>query len=337
MAEEIKMQDVLDQDFLQKFQDQFSKAVGVAAITVDNNGTPITRPSGFTDFCMKYTRESSLGCQRCMACDKKGGEQSAKTGRPSVYDCHAGLVDFGTPVVVNGKQIGSIIGGQVLTSPVNEDKIRQVAREIGVDPEAYLAAAKKVPVVPRENVDAAAELLFTVSTTVSEMGYFRHTLKTLTETINDTLSHVSATMEELAASAHDVDQNQSDLNVEIQKVNEVAGKINEFTKLIQSIAKQTRLLGLNASIEAARAGTAGAGFGVVAEEIGKLANNSSDTVESIQGFMDKIRESVAATVSKGATTSEIVAQQTAAIESNAKDLTELAEMATKLYDFAHKR
>ena len=54
-------------DFLQDFQDNFAKSLGIAAITVDSTGNPVTKPSGFTDFCMEYTRKSPLGCQRCMA------------------------------------------------------------------------------------------------------------------------------------------------------------------------------------------------------------------------------------------------------------------------------
>lgn len=49
----------LDLDELQRIQDQFSDATGLAAIAVDTEGNYITKGSNFTDFCMKYTR----GCQ----------------------------------------------------------------------------------------------------------------------------------------------------------------------------------------------------------------------------------------------------------------------------------
>ena len=333
----IKVQDIFDMEFLQEFQDNFARSLGMTAVTVDINGNPVTKPTDWTDFCMNYTRNSPIGNQRCMECDRRGGEESARTGRPAVYECHAGLMDFAAPIILNGKQIGSILGGQVLTEPLNEDKFRKIAGEIGVDPEKYVEAVRKIKYMPKKNLEAAVQVLYLMANAFSKMGLYKYHLKGMSESINDTVMHVSAAMEELAASAHDVNDNQKELNKEIKNVDAISSKINEFTSLIKNIAKQTRLLGLNASIEAARAGTAGAGFGVVAEEIGKLADNSSETVDKIQEFTGKINESVNETVSKGEATSQIVDQQSIAIEGAAKDLTGLSETAARLFELAHKK
>ncbi len=333
----IKVQDIFDMEFLQEFQDNFARSLGMTAVTVDINGNPVTKPTDWTDFCMNYTRNSPIGNQRCMECDRRGGEESARTGRPAVYECHAGLMDFAAPIILNGKQIGSIFGGQVLTEPLNEDKFRKIAGEIGVDPEKYVEAVRKIKYMPKKNLEAAAQVLYLMANAFSKMGLYKYHLKGMSESINDTVMHVSAAMEELAASAHDVNDNQKELNKEIKNVDAISSKINEFTSLIKNIAKQTRLLGLNASIEAARAGTAGAGFGVVAEEIGKLADNSSETVDKIQEFTGKINESVNETVSKGEATSQIVDQQSIAIEGAAKDLTGLSETAARLFELAHTK
>jgi methyl-accepting chemotaxis protein len=69
-------------------------------------------------------------------------------------------------------------------------------------------------------------------------------------------------------------------------------EIVSVTQAIEEIADQTNLLSLNASIEAARAGEAGRGFAVVAEEIGHLANQSSDTVSGINEIVEEVHRSV---------------------------------------------
>jgi methyl-accepting chemotaxis protein len=66
-----------------------------------------------------------------------------------------------------------------------------------------------------------------------------------------------------------------------QSLEATAQNIGQITKVISGIAAQTNLLALNASIEAARAGDAGRGFSVVADEIRKLAEQSSASVKEI--------------------------------------------------------
>ena len=333
-SKDVKLQDIIDLDFLQKFQDSFADSLGVASIAVDIDGNPVTKPSNFTKFCIDYTRGSKEGLARCMQCDRKGGEESARTGKPSIYECHAGLVDFGSPIMLEGRQIGSILGGQVLTSNPDEAYFRKVAREIGVDPDEYVAALREVKQVSRKNLEAAANMLFLVANTISQTGYQQYKLQHMAGLINDSVVQISATMEELAASASDVSENQSKLNAEIKNVNNISEKINEVMDSIKDIADETRLLGLNAAIEAARAGAAGLGFGVVAQEIRKLSGYSKDTVGKIKDFTNIIQESVEKTIVMGQATSVTVEQQAAAIEEVTASIQEVTSMAEQLHTLA---
>ena len=82
----VTLRDLFDLDFLQEFQDTFAEIAGIAAITVDLDGNPVTRPTNFTDFCMNYNRGCTRGNERCMKCGREGGAQAAKTGKPVYFN-----------------------------------------------------------------------------------------------------------------------------------------------------------------------------------------------------------------------------------------------------------
>lgn len=334
--ENIKLTDVIDINFLQRFQDDFAKGVGVASVTVDPDGNPITNPSSYTRFCMDYTHSTECGDKRCAESHRRGGEEAARTGKPVVYECHAGLIDFAAPIMIEGKLIGTILGGQVLTAVPEEDKYRRIAKEIGVNSDEYVQASKEVRILSRESIEAAANVLFIVANSLSKSAYQQRKLRAVAAVLDDSLHQISATMEQLAASAGTVSDNQSKLNGEIRNVNSIAGQINDVMDLIKEIADETRLLGLNAAIEAARAGEAGLGFGVVAQEIRKLSADSKATVGKIKEFTTIIRNSVDRTVAMSGETTSTVEQQAAAIEEVTASLEEITSITEQLTALANE-
>lgn len=78
----------------------------------------------------------------------------------------------------------------------------------------------------------------------------------------------------------------------VTKLYEKSSSVNNVINIIDSITEQTNLLALNASIEAARAGDAGKGFSVVAEEVRKLATQSKDSTVQIQGLISEIQNEI---------------------------------------------
>lgn len=173
---ELYLTDLIDVTILQQIQDAFSDMSGMAALTTDNMGVAVTKGSNFTDFCMRYTRQSELGCRNCGICDKHGAEVTLSNGEPCSYFCHAGLVDYAAPIMANGKMVGSFIGGQVLTAPPDLDKFRRIAVELGIDPEEYVEAVKKVPIVDKATVDKAAHSLYVFANVLSDIAYKSHKL-----------------------------------------------------------------------------------------------------------------------------------------------------------------
>lgn len=89
---------------------------------------------------------------------------------------------------------------------------------------------------------------------------------------------------------------------EVDELQQFSERISTFVETIQGIARQTNLLALNAAIEAARAGEHGRGFGVVAEEVRKLADGSAraaDEVATTMKFIQKQIGKVVETMSEG--------------------------------------
>ncbi|HHV13494.1 MAG TPA: chemotaxis protein [Clostridiales bacterium] len=331
---DIKLTEVISVEVLQKLQDAFSKATGVASLTTDINGTPITKGSGHTDFCMKLSRGSEKGLHRCIKSDVFGGAESARAGKPVVYYCSNGLMDFGAPIMINGKQIGSILGGQILPYPPDKDKFTKIAQEIGVDPKEYLAALEKVKIVPEEQIQAAAELLYLVAGELSKSGFQSYCMKKMSAHLHKSVLQMMATIEELTASASEVTNNQNILNEEISNVKKVLGQINDVSVSIKNIADETNLLGLNASIEAARAGDAGRGFNIVAEMIRSLSKDSKDTVGRIKQFTSQINDSVNNTMNMGKLTVSTAEQQEIALKDIIDTIEEIVQMAGELENLA---
>lgn len=169
--EELHLTDLIPVETLQKIQDSFSKMARMAAITTDENGIPITEGSNFSDFCMNYCRKSPIGKVRCEKCDRDGAIKVLESGKPVSYFCHAHLVDFAAPVMLGDRLIGSFIGGQVLSEEPDYEKIREIAKEIGVDEDKFVEAASKTQIVPRAAIERSATFIYEFSRIISDMAY----------------------------------------------------------------------------------------------------------------------------------------------------------------------
>ena len=99
--------------------------------------------------------------------------------------------------------------------------------------------------------------------------------------------------------------------------------IDVLTEEILSISSQTNLLALNASIEAARAGDAGRGFSVVADEIRVLADNSKETVNKIRQVTDGVIQNVSVL---SESSGKLLGFMNERVMQDYKDMAELARM-----------
>lgn len=251
----LNIKDFVDLKTFQEIQDSFSNATGLAAIAVGADGKYITSPSNFTDFCMKYTRGCPEGERRCVKCD---------TECSGTYYCHAGLMDFSVDLKIGDEKVGAIIGGQVLPCEPDEEKFRAIARELGINEDAYIDALRKVPVRSEKSIHAAANLFGSIMNMLVNFKYLQTTNSGQIEAFSKELSGITA-------------------NIDAAK-----GLMSD----LHNTATMEHILSINANIEAAKAGKAGVGFAVVAREIGELSKQSGSVYDEIERLVDEIQVSV---------------------------------------------
>ncbi len=174
LEEDLYITDLIDSETLQQVQEAFCELSNIAAGIADTNGVAVTKDSISSDFCMNYNKKSTLGRYRCEQCDRRGGEKALKMGKTVIYYCHTGLVDFASPIVVHGKMIGCIIGGQLRVGELDEAKLRRIAEEIDVDPDKYVEAARKIRLVHKDELDRATIFLHKISDVLSSMAYNKY-------------------------------------------------------------------------------------------------------------------------------------------------------------------
>jgi methyl-accepting chemotaxis protein len=112
-----------------------------------------------------------------------------------------------------------------------------------------------------------------------------------TEEMNATISELASNTEKARSITEKAVQQSDQMSGNFHKLGQAAQEIGIVTETINSISQQTKLLALNASIEAARAGAAGKGFAVVATEIKELALQSASAAEDIKARISSVQDS----------------------------------------------
>lgn len=124
----------------------------------------------------------------------------------------------------------------------------------------------------------------TINENMSNISHISSTNKEYALKGKDKIYEVEKSIEALATSAENTSS-------ELKELEEKIGHIDDILKVINEIADQTNLLALNAAIEAARAGEAGRGFSIVADEIRKLAEQTSQATSEIAEMVKSIKNS----------------------------------------------
>ncbi len=166
----VTFEDLFNIQDIQRLQDEFANATGVASIITNTDGTPITAPSNFCRLCIDIIRKTELGCANCYKSDAALGRYNPQG--PIVQPCMSGgLWDAGAAISVGGKHIASWLIGQVRDETQTEDKMREYARRIQADEETVIEAFREVPAMSREQFGNVAQVLFTIASQLSDHAF----------------------------------------------------------------------------------------------------------------------------------------------------------------------
>ena len=169
-ARDVVFTDLFNLNDIQRLQDEFSLATGVASIITLPDGTPITTPSNFCLFCKNIVRKTQQGQANCFKSDAVIGRCSSLG--PTIKTCMSGgLWDAGAGISLEGHHVANWLVGQVRDETQTEEKMREYAREIGANEEEAIKAFQEVPAMSRERFGQVAQALHTLANLLSTCAY----------------------------------------------------------------------------------------------------------------------------------------------------------------------
>ena len=153
-----------------------------------------------------------------------------------------------------------------------------------------------------------------------------------TEQMHNSASEGRHVVEQVIAAINQVQQESVNLRTDMEKLGAEAQNINQIMTVISDIADQTNLLALNAAIEAARAGEAGRGFAVVADEVRKLAEKTMTATTEVGSAISNIQQGTRRNMDNVDKAVAAIEQATGLAHSSGNRLHEIVEASAKSAD-----
>lgn len=233
---------------------------------------------------------------------------------------------LGIPVYDDVNKIFSIPALNLIIEATGNERITEII---------YQNKSPHVAVVESHGADLMMTLVESREEMIESLHKEAERLAEMSSEMSSTMQNVNKVVEEVSNLAQDVAQKGKKLIESANLAISNLDKTGEVLNIINTTAKQTKLLGFNAAIEAARSGEHGRGFAVVADEVRKLAENSSYSVDKISAILGEIEDSVKTITSGVNGAAEVVAKQAQLTETVAANMQQLDAMSQELAALAH--
>ena len=165
-------------------------------------------------------------------------------------------------------------------------------RDMVVSNRGALDAANTAIMDQRNRAQYVASATAEMEEAVEKVAEFAKSTLTEVKNAEDASETCRRTMSDNITTTHTLSDRLRASSEAINRIHEMGDKINSIVKTIEDIADQTNLLALNATIEAARAGDAGRGFAIVAEEVRNLANKTAVSTREVRSTISELDEAV---------------------------------------------
>jgi hypothetical protein len=245
-----------------------------------------------------------------------------------LFDCMVGVTDrekFLAYYPAQGLNLGIKVGDPLRPGSINATAIaekRRVVRKIGKELYGIPYIAVGYPIL--ENGEVVGCLATGVTTDQEDR------LRGLAENLTDALEDIALHTESLAREADYLAQASHTLSDVAKQMENKIAETSQINQLIRNISTRSNVLGLNAVLEAARAGAAGRGFAVVAEEIRQLSQTTSSSAKNIFRILDEMNELVSMVSSEMEKTLNNSIQQSTRIQELDAVMQQLRNMAEQL-------
>ncbi len=163
------LKELLDVSRLRQLLDYLDEISSMPSAILDTEGNVLTA-SGWQDICTKFHRVNPDTHKKCIESDRRIEVKLSEAPQHVVYRCPMGLVDAAVPVVIDGEHLGNVFTGQLFLEPPDEAFFVMQARQYGFDEDEYLAAMRKVPVVPEGKLHKYLDLIHGFTVMLAEQG-----------------------------------------------------------------------------------------------------------------------------------------------------------------------
>lgn len=167
---EYQLKDLIDIRLIQNLQDKLNEIFSFPSAIIDTEGNLLTA-TAWQDICTKFHRVHPQSASECRKSGRYINDHLHEANPAMIYPCPHGMVDCATPIIIDGKHLGTFLTGQFFLKEPDIDFFIRHAEKYGFDKEKYLEAVSKVPVWSEERINQNLSVIKIITEILGEIGY----------------------------------------------------------------------------------------------------------------------------------------------------------------------